>query len=229
MAISVKDKPVRRSQLERRAASRDRIIAKMTLLVGQRGVEGVRLLDLGQADKSLAVIYFKTKGGLVLEVIERLLPLLVGEFEVRSGQERLNAEINASFDFAERDPTGARAAAVLLTSITLQGAIRDRVEQAKLGSRRRLELGLQAAASSPAARANASLRAALIASSLQGAIALMLSDENFADRKSVRAEFTKSVLNGLGAKRVPPPRSTKETDTTDVRALLLKREGRLFE
>jgi AcrR family transcriptional regulator len=194
------------TQNQRSTASRQRLIRTAVKLVGQRGVDGFRLSDLGAKDKSLAVVYFKTKEGLILAATQHVLAAQMVPRAVDAGFGSVVGAVKAAFDRAGEDPDSARALAVFMTSLTLDGAIGDLVASAKAEQRKQFEEALEVARKDRSARydSDPAAQAALIASGLQATIALVISDVGV-DRCKIQDEFirclTLSLEAGLARKR----------------------------
>jgi hypothetical protein len=186
------------TQNERSAASRHRLVVETVKLIGRRGVDGFRLADLGDKDKSLAVVYFKTKEGLVLAATHHVLRAQEAPSAAEEGLAGLVGAVRAAFDRAAEDPDSARALAVLMSSITLDGAVRDLVAGAKAEQRRQLEAALDLARKDRSVRydIDPAAQAALIASGLQAALAVVISEAGL-DRRKIQDEFVRCLTLSL--------------------------------
>jgi AcrR family transcriptional regulator len=188
-----------RSQVQRSAASRERILDATVRLVGDRGVDGLRLADLGSSDKSLAVIYFGTKEGLLLAVADRLLTEPLSQ--ARDGLRGLLTEIDAVFELAREDRAAARARVVLMTSITLEGALRERVDRAKAAQRARIQDALSDGRGSGVHReVDILTKSALLGPTLWAAVGLTVSQTRLTSGSVIRDDFVRSLAVSLKAR-----------------------------
>ena len=71
-----KEAPVRRKQADRRAEAEERLIVAATELIAKRGVEGLRLAELGAASgfsRALPAHYFGRREDLIAEIVRRII------------------------------------------------------------------------------------------------------------------------------------------------------------
>ena len=127
------------------------------------------------------------------------------------------------FALAREDRAAARALVVLMTSITLKGALRDRVGQAKAEQKARFQFALEAGRTQRLVHREVDIltRSAMVGPSLSNAVGLVLSDDRYSDGRVVRDEFVRALRASLMAKSP----STSPANEPPLRAGELFSEG----
>jgi AcrR family transcriptional regulator len=112
-------KPARRTNAERRATAKRKILDAAMASVAERGLEGFTLEQVGKAagvSRALAAYHFGNKEGLVAGLIEWLFNAVGVDDLARSGErglEPLLDAMGASFDTLMKAPVACRALSVL--------------------------------------------------------------------------------------------------------------------
>jgi AcrR family transcriptional regulator len=199
-------KAERRSQAQRRDEAEQRLLEAAVQLVGERGLEGVTLAEVGEAagySRGLPAHYFGGRDGLIVALASHVIDNFVRELERTEhhspGLERLLGVAGFYFDSARKTPAATRALFVLLGEGLSNGLVSERLAQLNARSLKSFAVNLRAAIAAGDVRADvdADAQAILVLAGLRGAVSLWLLAPAVIDLSAVRDEFVASLRRSL--------------------------------
>ena len=199
-------KTERRSQAVRRDEAERRLLAAAVRLVAERGLERIKLSEVGEAagySRGLPAHYFGGKSGMVVSLAAHLIEgfgRAADRMEHRGlGLDRLLGVAGFYFDSARKDPVGTRALFVLLGEGLSNPLVTERIAELNARSAKAFEVNLHTAIAAGEVRADIDVaaQAMLILAGLRGAVGQWLLAPTDIDLAAVRDEFVASLKRSL--------------------------------